>query len=112
MQNRSRNWTDVQLIVSSISIALTLGFWGLFASREKRVAPVVGEASDPAPTDALTPTSTALLPGQIFYVNGATPSALPTVVAQTQPKRRKDGDKGGGGDRGGGGGGGGSTGSS
>ncbi len=45
MANKTKNWTDVELIISSISVALTLGFWGLFASRQKVGADVLGQVS-------------------------------------------------------------------
>jgi hypothetical protein len=110
MHNKSKSWTDVQLIISSFSIALTLGFWGIFASREKTVAGVTGQAVVPQQPDALVSSSVpALLPGQKLLFGGANPQVLSTIQPQTQvpPKQiivptKKHGGKGGGGGGGGG----------
>ena len=102
MQNKSRNWTDVQLIISSISIAFTLGFWGLLAGREKTVAGVQGLADLPAQTDTLA-ASPMLLPGQALYLCAGAPQAAAPVASTTQPRRRRGGGGGGSGGSGGGG---------
>jgi hypothetical protein len=107
MQNRSRNWTDVQLIISSISIAFTLGFWGLLAGGEKRVAGVQALADLPAQPDGLA-AAPMLLPGQVLYLGAVAPQTAAPVASTTQPRRRR----GGGGGRSGGGGPAGGTGSS
>ncbi len=100
MAGKSRNWTDVQLIISSISVAVTLGFWGLLASREKAIASVSDQTSLLAPTDASASSPTSLLPGQTIFLAGANVSTPAAVAAQTQPTRRgagRGGGKGGGG---------------
>lgn len=100
MPNKTRNWTDVELIISSISVALTLGFWGLFASRQKLGADVVGQVSlvsEPGNSSAASSTGvpSTIVPGQTIFFGAATPSA--PAVAQPQPRRRGGGGGGGGG---------------
>ena len=100
MQNKSKKFTDVQLIISSISIALTLGFWSLFASREKTGASVIGEVQMPNQPDALavTTASTTLLPGQKIIFSGTVPQQQPQpTTAPTSTSRRGRGGGGGGG---------------
>ena len=105
MHNKSKSWTDVQLIISSFSIAITLGFWGIFASREKPVVGVSGQASFPQQPDALVSSpAPALLPGQKLLFSGTSPQILTQVQPQAtvQPQQiivpaRKHGGKGGGG---------------
>jgi uncharacterized membrane protein YgcG len=110
MQNKSKNLTDVQLIISSISIAVTLGFWSLFASHEKTGAGVSGDVLMPSQPDALAsnPTSiypTTLLPGQKLIFGSTLPqSQQPQQPATTTSRRRGRGGGGGGGGSGGGGG--------
>ena len=96
MQSKTRNWTDVQLIISSISIALTLGFWGLIASREEAVAVAESEALLPVVSPSPVPTVDSLVPGQILYLSTAAP-ASPAPVTDQPRSRRRDGDGGGGG---------------
>ena len=108
MQNKTRKWTDVQLIISSISMAVTLGIWSLLASREKMTARVPGEASLQTQSDAAVVPAAMLLPGETLYLNGIAPKAPTPVLLQARPNRRRGGGAGGGG----GGGGGASTGSS
>jgi len=110
MNNKSKGWTDVQLIISSFSIALTLGFWGLFASQEKSGTGVTGEVSLPTQPDPLVSSSSpALLPGQKLLFGGTNLQLLsrqqPQVQAQPTPIiiiRKKHGGNGGGGGGGGG----------
>ncbi len=103
MANKSRNWTDVELIISSISIALTLGFWGLFASRQKVGANVVGQVSlvspsgDPPAAATTTAVPMTLVPGQTFFFGAATQQAPMALAPQPQPRRRGGGGGGGGG---------------
>lgn len=105
MPNKYRNWTDAELIISSISIALTLGFWGLFASRQKVGADVLGQvslvsSSGGPPPVAATSLPATLVPGQAVFFGATTPQPLSPVASQPQPRHR-----GGGGGRGGGSGG-------
>jgi len=115
MPNKSKNWTDVQLIISSFSIAITIGLWGLFASQEKTGAGVAGEVVVPTqPEPLVSSPSPALLPGQKLLFTGTNLQPLSQVQPQIQVQptpivivRKKHGGGGGGG-----GGGGASTGSS
>ena len=115
MQNKSKNFTDVQLIVSSISIAVTLGLWSLFASHEKTGAGVSGDVLMPSQPDALASNTTTiypttLLPGQKLILGSTLPASQQAQQSQ-QPASTSSGRRGRGGG-GGGGGGGASTGSS
>jgi len=111
MPNKSKSWTDVQLIISSFSIALTLGFWGLFASRDKSGTGVTGEVIIPTQPDSVASSpSPALLPGQKLLFSGTNIQALtqPQAPTQASPKQiivtvKKHGGGGGGGSGGGGG---------
>ncbi len=109
MPNKSKGWTDVQLIISSFSVALTLGFWGLFASHEKTGAGVPGEVSfqpqSQAQPEQMVSSPPVLLPGQKIYFNGLTPASPQVAGAPSQPppvvavpkKHRNNGGGGGGG---------------
>ncbi len=90
MQNKARNWTDVQLIISSISIALTLGFWSVLASRDKVIAGAAGDANLPDTANTPAVSQPALVPGQkiILGLAGSTPA--PGALTQPQPRRSKD----------------------
>lgn len=106
MRNKPRNWTDVQLIISSISIAFTLGFWSLLASRGKAVVGVAGDASMPTQPDGAVPSGVAsLVPGQVILLGGASTQTPAPLVVQSRPARRREGSGGGSGGAGGGGGG-------
>jgi hypothetical protein len=96
MNRKSRNWADVQLIISSVSIALTLGLWSLFASREK-IAPKVSEVEviTTPTTAAPEPTAVMMAPGQTILLGAPAPQIATTNL--TTPKRRKSGGGGGGG---------------
>jgi hypothetical protein len=102
-RSKPRNGKDVQLIVSSISVAISLGLWSMWASREES-KPAVTE-TPPPPTEVLATATPApmLLPGQILYLSTASPQTNSPVVNQEKPRRRKGGDGGGGGGGGGGG---------
>lgn len=96
MQGKTRSWADVQLIISSISIAVTLGFWGLMTSREKNSAAVRGEATIAAASASTSSSVQMLLPGQVLYLGGA-PAPAPAPVMNQRKHRRGGGDGGGGG---------------
>jgi hypothetical protein len=110
MPNKSKNWNDIKLIISSFSIAMTLGIWGLFASQEKSGTGVTGEAAlPPQPDSQVSSPSPSLLPGQVLLFGASNlqpPSQLlPLATAQPTPVivvRKKHGGKGGGGGGGGG----------
>jgi hypothetical protein len=109
MHNKPRNWTDVKLIISSFSIAITLGVWGLFASHEKSGTGVAGEAAvSPQPDTLVSSPSPALLPGQILLFGGTNLPSVSQLQTQVQAQptqtvivRKKHGGKGGGGGGGG-----------
>lgn len=95
MQKKARNWADVQFIISSISVALTLGLWALFASHQKTSAGVTGEVIVPQQqTETVTLPSSQLLPGQVLLLGGTAPQ--PQQVVVTGSKRGGGGGKGGG----------------
>ena len=93
---KSRNWKDAQLIISSISLALTLGLWGLWSSREKHISGVHDEAVIPFRPQTAVPEPT-LLPGQTLYLMAPAPQSTSTVADQQPKRRNRDKDKGGGG---------------
>jgi hypothetical protein len=95
---KAKNWKDVQLILSSIAMALTLGLWGIWASRDKGMASVQGESKSlPSPEPKVVEVGPMLLPGQTLYLMTPAPQTTATVSNQEQPRRRnKDRDKGGG----------------
>ena len=103
MQNKTKSWTDIQLIFSSISVAFTLGLWSLFASHEKTGAKVVGEFTVPSQPEVVSSAPPDLQPGQVLLLGGTAPQPQQIVVI------RKPGEVG---EGGGGGGGAPSTGSS
>ena len=112
MQNKApaRNWTDIRMIFSSISVAVTLGFWGLFASTEKTKSGAVEQINSNTPDPvALPQPQMMLLPGQKLLF-GSTTSPQPQTVTVVKSNKSKKGGGGGGG--GGGGPVGGTTGSS
>ncbi len=110
MHNKNKSWNDIKLILSSFSVAITLGIWGVFASQEKSGTGVTGEAALPSQPDPLVSappsalSSSALLPGQILLFGGtnlqsasqlqqqATAQPTPAIVV-----RKKHGGNGGGG---------------
>jgi hypothetical protein len=98
---KARSWKEAQLIISSVSVALSLGLWSLWSSREptgtkKQEAP-------PTPTEVATATPEPMLaPGQILILSTTTVQASSPVADQQQPRRRKGGDGAGGGGGGGG----------
>jgi hypothetical protein len=94
MQSKSpKGWADVQLIIGSISIAFTLGFWSLFTSREKTVSGVSAMAAMPSQPDPVAAAPLTLLPGQKLLFAGTAPQVSPVV---TNTKRRRGGGGGGG----------------
>ena len=98
MQNKPKSRTDVQWVISSLSLAVTLGLWGLFASHEKKVAGVDAQvAVPPQPTEQTVIVSQPpqLLPGQKLLFGGTAPQPS-TVIVRTR-------SRGGGGGGGGGG---------
>ena len=104
-----RNWNDVQLVIVSIALVLTLVLWNNFAGPDRARAQdnsTVAAASATAPGVALVPTP---LPEIKIIFGGNTPGTSSGPVAAVPPARKS---RNGGGGSGGGGGGGGGTGGS
>ncbi len=103
MQNKPRSRTDVQWVISSVSLAVTLGLWGLFVGREKQGAGVAGQVAFTSPqTDQVVVTQAQpqlLAPGQVLLFGGTAPQAQQTTVTQTitTSRTRRGGGGGGGG---------------
>jgi len=95
-RTKVRSWKDVQLIISSMSVAVTLGLWSLWAAREKTAAAVQAEAALPS-VSGTPATGPTLLPGQTIYLAGPTPQAQNQVSVKEKRKHRRGGDGGGGG---------------
>ena len=90
MQSKSpsKSWNEIEMLISAIAIALTLGLWNLFASsRKPEIASADARASLPPPPDTTAfPASTAvsvpmLLPGQVLLLGGTLPQPLPSPSA-------------------------------
>ncbi len=91
MQNKPRGRTDVQWVISSVSLAVTLGLWGLFVGHEKRGAGVAAQVAFTAPPDQVIVTQTQpqlLAPGQVLLFGGTAPQAQQTVTTQTITQTR------------------------
>jgi hypothetical protein len=98
--SKPRSWKDAQLIISSVSVALSLGLWSLWSSREPTTTKK--QEAPPTPTEIARATpAPMLLPGQILVLSTTTVQASAPVADQQQPTRRKGGDGGGGGGGGG-----------
>src|SRR5512143_1745395 len=94
MQSKPHNRTDVHWVISSVSLALTLGLWSLFVSQEKRGAGVAGQADvAPQTTDQVVITQPQMLvPGQVLLFGGTAPQPQQQVtVTQTRTKHRGGG---------------------
>jgi hypothetical protein len=103
MQNKPKSRTDIQWVISSLSLAVTLGLWGLFASHEKKAAGVEAQVIVPPQSTEETVVVSQppqLLPGQKLLFGGTAPQQS-QIIVQTKSRGR-----------GGGGGGSASTGSS
>jgi hypothetical protein len=93
MQNKPKSRTDVQWVISSVSLAATVGMWGLFASADKQGAGVSGQANlvqptaDPPQQVVVSQQPQALLPGQVLLFGGTAPqpsqSAITTITGTT-----------------------------
>lgn len=91
MQNKTsaKNWTDIRMIFSSVSVAVTLGLWGLFASTEKVKNGNVGQISANTPEPVASPQpQLMLLPGQKLLF-GSTASPQTQTVNAVKPNRSK-----------------------
>ncbi len=101
MQNKPRSRTDVQWVISSVSLAVTLGLWGLFVGHEKRGAGVAGQVAFASQPEQVVVTQTQpqlLVPGQVLLFGGTAPQTQQTVTTQTitQTRTRHGGGGGGG----------------
>ena len=99
--NKPRTHTDVQWIISSLSLAATLGLWGLFASSEKQGAGVSSQVTfqDP-PTQqqvVITQQPPMLQPGQVLLLGGNVPQPTQSTVTTTITTSSRGGGGGGGG---------------
>ncbi len=100
MQNKPRSRTDVQWVISSVSLAVTLGLWGLFVGHEKRGAGVAAQVAFAPQTDQVIVTQTQpqlLAPGQVLLFGGTAPQTQQTVITQTVTQGRSRHGGGGGG---------------
>src|SRR5512146_2431453 len=96
MQNKVRSRTDVQWVVSSVSLAVTMGLWGLFASQEKKGAGVAAEAviAPPPQEQVLVPQPQMLAPGQVLLFGGTAPQPQvqqQVIVTQSQGRTKRGG---------------------
>lgn len=95
MQSKPHNRTDVHWVISSVSLALTLGLWSLFVSQEKRGAGVAGQADvAPQTTDqqVVVTQPQMLVPGQVLLFGGTAPQPQQQItVTQTRTKHRGGG---------------------
>lgn len=99
MQNKNKSRHDAQWIISSISLALTFGLWGTFASQEKRGASVSGQVNIAPPPDQQVVVSqpALLVPGQKILFGGTAPQPQQQVTITKTTRHRGDGGGGGGG---------------
>jgi len=99
----TRNWNDIQIVVATVSMAVTLAFWNMFAGpdRESAVKRAQEQAAIP-PQPAVTAAPLAVNPptplgdGKILF-GGSAPQT--TIIVQSG----SGGGGGGGGGNGGGG---------
>ncbi len=101
----SKNWKDIQTVISAVAVSLTIGLWNLVAAPSKTsIGGATGQANLGSQTKSYADITPALplLPGQVLLFQGsvppgATPTAQPSTISQPT---------GGGSHKGGGGGGG------
>jgi hypothetical protein len=101
MQNKpasNKSWNEIEILISTIAIALTLSLWNLFASKETAsAAAAYTSATLPPQPDtstivSITPTPSLMLqPGQVLLLGGALPTvtgANPSnpVTSSVQPR--------------------------
>ncbi len=101
----TKNWKDIQTVISAVAVSLTIGLWNLIAAPSKStMGGATGQANLGTQTNSVADITPALplLPGQVLLFHGAvppgsTPTAQPAKISQST---------GGGSHKGGGGGGG------
>ena len=103
----TRNWNDVQLVIVSIALVLTLILWNAFAGPDRvkaggNASPTTPATATSLPTDVVALTPTPLPEIKIMF--GGTPPGQ-TASVPVQPRPRGGGGGGSGGGSGGGGGG-------
>ncbi len=91
MQNKPRKGSDAPWIISSLSLAITLGLWGVFSSDSKKVAGVSADVTIQPPPDqvVVTQSQSVLLPGQTLLFGGTAPQPAQTIVTTTTRTRSK-----------------------
>jgi hypothetical protein len=93
MKNKplKKNWDDVKMVITTVAIASTLGFWNVFSRLEPKVAASIPEIVDPPrPTATQTvqnPTPVQPANSGIIYFqpdqSGLTPVATPKAVQKS-----------------------------
>ena len=103
-KSKKKNWDDVKMVISALSVATTLAMWNIFSAgnNQKESSQVQVIEATPEPTVFVQPTPTATQPpfSGIILLGGEAPKPRVVVV------RSSGGGGGGGGGSGGGGGGG------
>jgi len=92
-----RNWSDVQIVIATVSMAVTLAFWNMFAGPDRAAAGQRAQEQTANPIQPVTSTSPLVSParlsdGKVFF-GGSAP--------QTQIIVHNSGGNGGGGGGGG-----------
>lgn len=94
----TRNWNDTQMIIATISMAMTLGFWNLFAGpdreaaakrAEEEAAQMVAQKAVLAPqatATPLVPTQSTLQGNGTIFLGGSAPQTQIIVPASRRGK--------------------------
>jgi hypothetical protein len=100
MQKKKKSWLDIQIILASLAVTLTVGLWNVFAMANRQVASAAGNPpvnpppADPTNTSLYHPSPTAAraaatdpnAPLSLPVVHILMGGSLPVVrVAQTAP---------------------------
>lgn len=109
MAPKKKNWNDIQMVITTISITATIGMWNMFAidakaktiEAEKAFIPPA-PSETPAPTSTPMPAPTMMVYKPIKIIYGGTPPAPQVVQIAVSAPSSSTGTK----PRGGGGGGG------
>lgn len=84
----SRSWTDIQMVLAALSMALTLGLWNLFAEPDRVAADQKAQQAPEVPPAGVTPTLAVPVPTQAgpikILLGGIAPQ---TVITVQQPRR-------------------------
>jgi hypothetical protein len=82
----SRNWNDIQIVIATISMALTLGLWNLFAGPDRASALKRAQTQPTqqpigqSPAPIITPPTPTLLGDGVLLLGGSAPQT--TVIIQ------------------------------